>query len=152
MSPDFYPPAGFYFQLQFGSSSSRRDNAFQEVSGLTVELEVEEVREGGQNMYKHKLPSVARYSNLVLKRGFVSADSPLADWCSNTLLLANFTKPIQTIDVELDLLNAEGTPLASWIFMEAWPVKWSISEFKSMDNSLAIENLELAYSAFLRVT
>jgi len=152
MSPDFYPPTGFYFQLQFDGSSSLRDNAFQEVSGLTVELEVEEVREGGQNMYKHKLPSVARYSNLVLKRGFVSVDSPLANWCTATLFLADFTKPIQTIDVKLDLLNEKGTPLASWVFMEAWPVKWSMSDFKSMDSSLAIENLELAYSAFLRVT
>lgn len=152
MTPDFYPPPGFYFQLQFGSSSSLRDNAFQEVSGLTVELEVEEVREGGQNMYKHKLPTIAKYPNLVLKRGFVSIGSPLAAWCTETLLLADFTTPIDTIDVQLDLLNEQGTPLASWVFMEAWPVKWSMSDFKSMDNSLALESLEFAYAAFLRVT
>ncbi len=148
---EFYPPRGFYFQLQFCTSASARDNAFQEVSGLTVEIETEDVREGGQNMYKHKLPTVARYSNLVLRRGFVSMGSPLATWCNETLLLADFTKPIQTTDVQLDLLNDKGEPLATWAFMEAWPVKWSLSDFKSQDNALAIETLELAYSVFLRM-
>lgn len=152
MTPEFYPPPGFYFRLQFGTSSSLRDNAFQEVGGLTVELEVEEVREGGQNMYKHKLPTVAKYPNLVLKRGFVAYNSPLATWCNDSLLMVDFTTPIQTSDVQLDLLNKEGTPLASWVFMEAWPVKWSMSDFKSMDNSLALESLEFAYAAFLRTT
>ena len=43
---------------------------FSEVSGLQVEVEVEEYREGGVNGFIHKRAGPARYSsNVVLKRG-----------------------------------------------------------------------------------
>lgn len=154
MSPSatnaFYPPGGFYFQLQFAGIRTAQDNAFQEASGLTAEWELEEIREGGQNMYKHKLPTVVKHSNLVLRRGFVSSNSALATWCNNALA-ADFSTPIQPQDVLLSLLDADGTPLAAWSFMDAWPVKWSMSDFKAQENALAIETLEFAFSNFQRV-
>jgi phage tail-like protein len=113
MANDFYPPPGFYFQLQFEGMASGMDNAFQEASGLTAEWEVEEVREGGQNQYKHRLPTVLKYPNLVLRRGFVSSNSALATWCAATLS-ADFATPMQPRVVVLSLLNAAGTPLATW--------------------------------------
>lgn len=146
----YYPPVGFYFQVQFDGIRTTLDNAFQEASGLAVEWELEEIREGGQNMYKHKLPTVLKYSNLVLKRGFVSSNSALATWC-NTSLATDLSTPIQPRDVLLSLLNSQGTPLAAWSFLEAWPVKWSMSNFNAQESALAIETLEFAYSHFQRV-
>jgi len=147
----YYPPASFYFQLQFANISAGQDNAFQEAAGLSVEWEMEEYREGGQNQYRHQLPTVARHGNLVLRRGFVSASSPLAAWCS-AALAADFSTPIQPQGVLLSLLNADGTPLAAWSLLDAWPVKWSMSEFKAQESALAIETLEFAYSTFQRTT
>jgi phage tail-like protein len=148
--PTYYPPGAFYFQLQFAGIRPGLDNAFQEATGLSVEWEVEEVREGGQNTFKHRLPTVARHSNLVLKRGFVSSQSDLATWCSATLS-SNFTTPIVPRDVVLSLLGADGTPLAAWSFREAWPVKWSLSDFRSQENALAIETLEFAFSDLQKI-
>ncbi len=150
MAQEYYPPPGFYFQLQFAGISSGLDNSFQEAAGLAAEWELEEIREGGQNLYKHRLPTVVKYSNLVLRRGFVSSNSALATWCTDTLA-TDFTKPIQPRTVQLSLLNGGGTPLASWSFLEAWPVKWSMSDFKSQENALAIETLEFAFATFQRV-
>ena len=46
---------------------------FSEVSGLQVEIEVQDYREGGLNTYIHRLPGPARYpNNLVLKRGLAN--------------------------------------------------------------------------------
>jgi phage tail-like protein len=149
MTP-FYPPTSFYFRLQFKGVSTARDYAFQEASGLDVEWELEEVREGGQNHYLHRLPKVVKYPNLVLKRGFVSSNSALATWCTDTLA-ADFSTPLVLRDVQLDLLNAESTPLATWLFRDAWPVKWRMSEFRSQESALAIETLEFAYANFQRV-
>lgn len=149
MTP-FYPPTSFYFRLQFKGASTARDYAFQEASGLDVEWELEEVREGGQNHYLHRLPKVVKYPNLVLKRGYVSSNSALATWCTATLA-ADFSTPLVLRDVQLDLLNAESTPLATWLFRDAWPVKWRMSEFRSQENALAIETLEFAYANFQRV-
>jgi phage tail-like protein len=146
----YYPPAGFYFQLQFTNIATALDNAFQEAAGLSVEWELEEVREGGQNLYKHRLPTVPKHANLVLKRGFVGSNSALATWCAATLA-ADFSTPIVPRDVLLSLLNGNGQPLASWSFLDAWPVKWSMSDFKSQENALAIETLEFAFATFQRV-
>lgn len=154
MAPDttttYYPPPSFYFQLQFAGVSTTLDNAFQEASGLDAEWEVEEVQEGGLNLYKHRLPTVMRYRNLVLKRGFVASGSDLATWCT-TVLTADFSTAIVPRNVTLSLLNDANTPLASWSFLEAWPVKWSLSEFRAQENALAIETLEFAFANFQRV-
>lgn len=146
----YYPPPSFYFRLRFAGLSSIRDNGFQEASGLDVEWELEEVREGGQNDYVHRLPKMVKYQNLVLRRGFVSANSTLATWCTSTLT-ADFTTPLVLRDIQLHLLNAESTPLAAWTFRDAWPVKWKMSEFRSQENALAIETLEFAFADFKRI-
>lgn len=150
MADVHYPPPGFYFRLQLDGVQTTLDNAFQEASGLTAEWEVEEVREGGQNQYKHRLPTVVKSSNLVLRRGFMSSNSDLATWCAATLA-ADFSTPIRPRNVLLSLLNEAGTPLTSWSFREVWPVKWSLSDFKSQENALAIETLEFAFSSFQRL-
>src|SRR6478736_3812744 len=49
---------------------------FSEVTGLQVEIEVQDHREGGENGFIHKLPGPARYSqNLILKHGLTDLTS-----------------------------------------------------------------------------
>src|SRR4029079_17931769 len=60
------PYTGLNFQVEIEGLVV---GAFSEVSGLQVETEVEEYREGGQNEYLHKLAGPSKYANLVLKRG-----------------------------------------------------------------------------------
>ncbi|RLA03854.1 MAG: glycerol acyltransferase [Gammaproteobacteria bacterium] len=139
-------PAGFHFKVEFKLGEPTADNRFQEVTGLTAEVTVEELREGGLNQYAHKLPTGAKYGNLLLKRGFIS-DSSITDWCRNAL--ENFS--FDPVDVGISLLNEKHEPLAVWEFMGAWPVKWSVSDFKAQENALVIESLELAYRMFRKV-
>lgn len=68
---DYSLPTSFYFRLEFTGPGMASGNAFQEAGGLSVELEVEEAREGRQNMFKHRFPAGAKYANLVLKRGLL---------------------------------------------------------------------------------
>ena len=42
----------------------------------------------------------------------------------------------------------QGDPLAFWSFEQAWPVKWSVSDFNAQDSTIAIETLELTYTRF----
>jgi len=139
-------PTVFHFKVEFNLGEPDADNRFQEVTGLNAEIAVEEVREGGLNEYAHKLPTGAKYGNLVLKRGFIT-DSAITDWCRDAL--ENFL--FDPVDVDISLLNEEHEPLAAWQFMRAWPVKWSLSDFKAQDNALAVESMELAYRMFRRV-
>ena len=49
--------------------------AFTEVSGLSVQIDVEELAEGGQNAYTHKLLGRMKWPNLVFKRGLTNTDA-----------------------------------------------------------------------------
>lgn len=136
-------PVGFYFELSFAGE----DSAFQEVTGLSKEMSVEEIVGGGENRFKYRLPTVVTSQNLVLKRAIIPSGSQLVNWCAG-VLDGGLAMPIQTTDVTVSLLDASGDPLMQWTFYSAYPVKYSVSDFKSQDNSLVIESIELAYTYF----
>ena len=76
---DYYPPVGFHFRVTFGIGEDDYDHRFQDVSGLSVQIGTEELKEGGLNAYVHKLPTQVKYGNLVLKRGMLLG-SVVVDW------------------------------------------------------------------------
>jgi phage tail-like protein len=56
------PPVGFHFLVVFELfPQTPNDFRFQEVSGLEVDMEMEQVKEGGQNRFTHNLPVRNRY-------------------------------------------------------------------------------------------
>jgi phage tail-like protein len=141
------PPVSFHFRVDvLGLGDGDADARFQEVTGLSREVSVEELAEGGENRFVHKLPGRARYGNLVLKRGLAKG-SKLHAWCESAI----GSLDIQPKTVTVSLLNEEHQPLVSWSFERAWPVKYSVSDLKAQDNALSIETLELAYSRFSQV-
>ena len=144
----YYPPVGFHFRVEFILDGVQDgDVRFQEVSGLSAELGVEEVVEGGENRFSHRLPTRAKYSNLSLKRGLLT-DSRLISWCIDAI--ENFVFEPTTVNVTL--LNENHEPVSeSFSFVRAWPVKWAVSDFKAQENSLVVETLELAYNYFSRI-
>lgn len=138
---NYYPPVGFHFLVEF--ANQQNEYQFQSVSGLSVDLETEEIKEGGENRFTHKLPVRAKYPNLILKRGLL-VNSGLLNWCRDAI--DNFK--IEPTDVIIKLLNEKSEPLMSWNVVHAWPVKWAISDFNAEENRLVIETLELTYSYF----
>jgi phage tail-like protein len=134
---------GFYFKLSFKGE----DAAFQEVSGMSKETGVEEVVCGGENRFKYRLPTVATSQNLILKRAMVASGSKLVSWCASSIE-GGMTKPIETHDLSVNLLDATGKVCKTWIFYNAYPVKYSVSDLKSQENDLVIESIELAYNYF----
>lgn len=141
----YYPPVGFHFEVHFFGIGGEDDSQFQEVSGLTAEIGVEELQVGGENKFTYRLPTRAKYNNLVLKRGMLK-DSALIDWFRNAIENFEF-KPA---DLSIHLLDENHQVLTSWDFIQAYPVKWSISDFKALENSLVVETIELAYQYFKR--
>jgi phage tail-like protein len=139
-------PVGFHFQVDFGVGTPGIDHRFQEVSGLGAEITTEDLKEGGADV-TYKLPTGIKYNNLVLKRGMIFG-SEVRKWCEDAIELFDF-KPT---DVTVVLLNEDHAPIATWQFIGAWPVKWSVSDFKAQDNSLVIESIELTYRQMRKIT
>ncbi|MBE0638618.1 MAG: phage tail protein [Bacteroidales bacterium] len=139
-----YPPVAFHFLVSFEVSGS--DASFMEVSGIDSLLETITVKEGGENRFHHTLPVRAKYSNLVLKRGMIT-DSAIAKWCQDAI--ENLA--IKPSSVQVLLLNDQHEPLAGFNFINAWPVKWSISTLDADKSAIVVETLELAYQYFKRI-
>jgi phage tail-like protein len=147
----YYPPVNFYFKLSFTGISSALDYAFQEVSGLNSEMGYEEIQEGGENRFKYKVPSGAKYNNLVVKRGLVTFNSQLAQWCNDTVL-SDLSAKVEPKNITVMLMDANGKALMTWSFVNAWPVKWSVSDLESSKGEISIESIEFAYNYYKFVT
>jgi phage tail-like protein len=142
--PEFLP--AFHFSVRFDPGSRIADASFQEVSGIAPEMQTEEYREGGENRFVHMLPKGVKNPRLVLKRGIATADSGLVAWCK-AVLEGGLELPIRPQAIEVRLLDADGNPVRNWSFQNAYPVKWSIAEFRSNKNDVALETVEFNYTA-----
>ncbi len=145
-----YPPAAFYFKVEFSETLSNGDNSFQEVSGISMEMDTEPVPEGGENRFVHQLPKGMKHPNLELKRGIAMLSSQLVSWCKE-VLEGDFSEPIVPQTVNVYLLNEKGETLRGWIFNNAFPIKWDVEAFNSTKNEIAIEKITLSYSYSQRV-
>lgn len=113
---------------------------FSEVTGLQIETEVEDYREGGLNEYIHKLAGPTRYpANLVLKHGLIAIDTLWA-WHQDVT-----QGDIQRKNGTIYLLNNQRLPVMWWNFMEAYPVKWTGPDLRADSNTVALETLELVH-------
>jgi phage tail-like protein len=122
---------------------------FMEVSGLELTIAVEEVTEGGENSYVHKLPGRMSWPNLVLKRGITQNDSLLtwANKSSGEQFAANGNK-LDRSTAAITLVGAGGERLRAWNFDGAFPVKWTGPSFAVDSNEMAVEELEVAHHGF----
>lgn len=142
-------PAAFHFSVSIGNGPATVDTSFQEVSGLELSMEVDELREGGENRFVHQLPTGVKQKRLTLKRGVASTDSPLVGWCKSTLE-GGLMVAIKLAPVIVRLRDANTNPLRTWSFENAWPVRWEIDSFNSTRNEVVLETIELAYQYVLR--
>jgi len=117
-----YPAPGFHFLVAFELFPQRDiDVRFQEVSGLTVNVQTEEIKEGGENRFTHKLPVRTNYNDLVLKRGLFTF-SGVIEWCRDAVENFNF-KPTNVL---ISLMNDSHVPLNSWYVENAIPIRWEV--------------------------
>jgi phage tail-like protein len=132
-----YPLPKFHFQVQWGGERI----GFTEVTGLDMQVEAIEYREGSSPEYsKVKQPGMHKFSNITLKRGTMAGDSDFYKWI-NEISLTSVTRR----DIVISLLNETHAPVMTWKAKQAFPVKLQASDLKSDGNEVAIETIELAH-------
>jgi len=123
---------------------------FKEISGLQVDVEVEQIEEGGQNAYVHKVPGRITWPNLVLKRGLTETNNLIAwlDGSSGNGFAKNGHKLTRST-LAITLISHDGKRrLRSWAFHDAFPVKWTGPSFSYDSSDMADEELEIAHHGF----
>ena len=119
---------------------------FSEVTGLQIETEIKEYREGGLNWYKHRLAGPTHYpSNLILKRGMTESDL-LIKWYQAVTL--GF---VQRLNGSVVLLNAAGDEKQRWNFFQAYPCKWIGPQLRAGTAQVAIETLEIVHNGIYSI-
>jgi phage tail-like protein len=132
-----YPLVKFHFQVEWSGTKI----GFTEVSGLDVESEVVEYRDGASPEYsKIKMPGMQKYSNITLKRGTFATDNEFFNWW-NTVKL----NTIERRDITISLLNEEHEPVITWKVKNAWPSKVQSTDLKADGNEVAIESMEIVH-------
>ena len=122
---------------------------FMEVSGLEVSIDTEELVEGGQNSFVHKVPGRMTWPNITLKRGITQTDS-LITWLqksSGEQFTANGNKLARST-AAITLMGPQGKRLRAWEFDGAFPIKWTGPRFAADSTDSATEELEITHHGF----
>jgi len=122
---------------------------FSEFTGLSAEVEVLLIEEGGCNGYIHKLPVRTKFSDITLKRGIIPEDNQDALW---KWLEAVINGKFQRKNVSVVLYDASGEWRRRWNFENAYPVKWEGPTLKADDRVITMETLVLAHEGMKMVS
>jgi len=132
-----YPLSKFHFQVNWGGTQI----GFSEVSGLDIENEIIEYRQGASpDFSKIKMPGMMKYPNITMKRGMFKGDNEYYEWLQTIQL-----NTVERRDVTISLLNEDHEPVVVWKVRQAWAAKISGTDLKADGNEVAIETLEIAH-------
>ncbi|WP_379150935.1 phage tail protein [Paenibacillus sp. sgz5001063] len=117
---------------------------FSDVSGLSVETQVERKTFGGENHKEFVFLGQTKYSDLTLKNG-VTNDEYLWNWYQNVI-----NGVVKRRNGSICLLDHSGTPKVWWNFIEACPIKWEGPAFSASSSAVAVESLVLTHNGLYR--
>jgi phage tail-like protein len=116
---------------------------WQKCEGLSVEFDIFEYKEGGENGYIHRLPGRAKYQNVKLTRPINPQSGTVAKWVATVLASKATTTAIVSV------LDASGVEVAHWNLTGVYPARWTGPTLDVTANQVAIEVLEMAHNGFL---
>ncbi len=114
---------------------------FTECNGLGVTIKAEKYSEGGVNDQQRLLLGQAEFADVTLKRGITN---DLVFWTWISAILSDSSKK-ERRNVNILLFNQAGETMQCWTLIGAVPVAWKTPPLKADANTVAIEELTLAY-------
>lgn len=140
-----FPVPVFNFRVTFDPGGVI---SFQEVTGLEVENEFVEYRNGSDPFFTpERRVGLRKAGTMTFKKGIITDDTALMD-LYNELHKKKAYYPTMKypINVTVELLDEAGAKVRSWKVWGAVPTKISANNLNSTENALAVETLELAHS------
>lgn len=116
---------------------------FSEVLGLDVSIDIVDYRTGtSPQSTAEKLPGLARYQNITLKRG-LTQNTDLWNWVKNIL---NGVSDKRNMSIVLQ--DAQQNDVVRWNVTKAWPCRWSGPALHAGSSDIAIESVEICHEGF----
>ena len=123
----------FNFHLEIEGLTA---GTFRNVEGLDSETEIVEYQDG-HDLVLRKRPGRTKYSNIVLKRGYVASDE-LWQWRKKVM-----DGSVERKSGSVILCNDSGDPVMRYNFFEAWPCKWKGFTLDGKGTDAVVEEVEL---------
>ena len=136
-----------HFRLTVGGKEAA--GQFREVTGLDAENEiVEQKQTNAQGQIEIvKVPGSMKWSNIELKRG-VDVDKGLWEW---RYQVESGGPDSARTDCTLELCDYDGSPIATYTIMQAWPSKYTGAAMNAGANEIAVEAVTLCHEGFKRM-
>ena len=128
------PPADFPFRVEVEGLTW---GAFLAAEGPSLAVEAIEVRRGDEP-WATKLPGLARWGNLTLRRGHCGWD--LYEWC----LAAAEGRPQRRSLSLVRLADDRQGEAGRLNLFECWPVRWSGWKVDGVGRGVLVEEVEIA--------
>jgi phage tail-like protein len=130
-----------------GGGTALADGAFQECSGLEIDMDIQEYYEGGRNDGVVRRVGRAKYVPIILKRGMLYGDSgnvnrELWNWLQG---VASGVRPVQRYDGRIKVMSVADKVAATWTFDRGLPAKIRGPELNAKTGEVAIEELHIAH-------
>jgi len=113
--------------------------SFSECSGVSIEVDKEIYHEGGVNEQQRISLGQTRFSDITLKRGTTN-DNTFSQWLGEL-----FERRTQRRNVNILTYNQAGEIMKSWCLIGAIPVGWKLPSLEADGNTVAVEELTLAF-------
>ena len=137
-----YSAFNFRVVIENGPDAASTRAAFQEVSGLGMEITVAEYRAGNaKDNAALKVTGTYKVPDVTLKRGVIGDLDTLYTWL-NEVRLGSQTA-LRTVTVELQGEDHEST-VQSWKLTNARPIKYTGPTLSGTATDVAVEELVLA--------
>jgi phage tail-like protein len=133
----------FNFLVDLGTGNTDGPEAgFQEVSGIGMEVEVAEYRNGNsKENHVIKLTGLSKYPNVTLKRGLIGSLN-LLQWLDQ--IRNGDQSALRTVVIQLQ--NEDHTQVVqAWKLLRARIVKHVSGPFNAVGTDVAMEEIVLAY-------
>jgi len=125
------------------------------VSGLKLNVESIQLREGGDNNAIQIVPGATQYVPITLERG-LTHDTSFEAWANKitsiegdgAVSLKDYRK-----DIAIDILNLQGSTVLSYFVFGCWVTEYeAIANLDAHDTQIAIERLVLNHRGWARDT
>jgi phage tail-like protein len=136
------PYGGFNFEILINGISddgTAVKGSFAEASGLEVDIQPIEYRNGAEDITVRKIPGLKKYPNVVLKRGILG-DTALWTWIQEAM-----DGKVRRTEGSVVLLDENKQEVMRWNFKRGWPCKWTGPGLNAKNNEIGMETLEICH-------
>ncbi|MDQ0430965.1 phage tail-like protein [Pantoea agglomerans] len=128
-----YPIPTYRFIVTLGDDQV----PFTSASGLDINFDTIEYRDGTGNFYK--MPGQRQVSNITLSKGVFPGKNVLYEWVNSIQL-----NQVEKKDIMISLTNEAGTEvLVSWNVSNAFPTSLTSPTFDATSNEIAVQQITL---------